>query len=170
MNCPQCTADLQRAAYEGVPLHTCNSCGGEFVGGEELGRIVRNRRERFSEALREALADHKPRFGHTASEPHRHLECPACGHTMSVVNYAGDSGIFVDSCHICGGLWLDHEELEKVQVIMERWADEAQPQIQALAGQLESARRKAAERASRTFGASRFAFVNALINRLLDAA
>jgi Zn-finger nucleic acid-binding protein len=151
-------------------MQACDGCGGEFIGGEELARIVRNKRESFSEPLHEALANRKPDFGHVGSQPQRNLECPACGHTMSLVNYAGDSGIFVDTCPMCSGLWLEHEELEKIQVIMERWADESQPQIQALAGQLEQARRRAAERAGRGFRGSRFAFVNAIINKLLDAA
>ena len=53
---------------------------------------------------------------------------------------------------------------------MERWADEAKPQIQALAGKLEMARRNAAGNTAGSFSGSRFAFVNALINRLMDAA
>ncbi len=170
MHCPQCSSDLQAAVYEGVPIHTCNACGGEFVGGEEFGRIVQHRKEAFGADLTAAVSQRKPTFGHTATQPTRSRCCPACGQNMKLVNYAGDSGIFVDRCDVCGGLWLDHEELEKVQIVMEKWADEAQPQIQAIAGELEKARRLAAERTSNTFSGSRFAFVNALINRLLDAA
>ncbi len=170
MHCPQCSSELQAADYEGVPIHTCDACGGEFVAGEEFARIVQNRREAFGADLTTAVAEHKPTFGQTAMQPERSLGCPACGQKMKLVNYAGDSGIYVDRCDVCGGLWLDHEELEKVQIVMEKWADEAQPQIQAIAGELEKARRTAAQRTSNTFSGSRFAFVNALINRLLDAA
>ena len=170
MYCPQCAAGLQAAEYEGVPIRTCDTCGGEFMGGEELARIVQTRQEQFSDQLTAALAQRKPMFGATATQPDRSLNCPACGRPMKVVNYAGDSGIFVDRCDVCSGLWLDREELEKVQIVMEKWADEAQPQLQAIAGRLEQARREAARRTSGTFGGSRFAFVNALINRLLDAA
>ncbi len=170
MHCPQCAAGLQATVYEGVPIHTCNTCGGEFVGGEEFRRIVDNRNERFDAAIQEEMAACKPSFGTPSSQPDRSLPCPACGQPMTVANYAGDSGIFVDRCEVCSGLWLDHAELEKVQIVMERWADEAKPQIQALAGKLEMARRNAADNASGSFSGSRFAFVNALINRLLDAA
>ncbi len=170
MECPQCSAGLQATAYEGVPMHTCESCGGEFVGGEELGRIVDNRKATFDAGMKDELTDCKPSFGAVSSQPDRSLSCPACGHPMTVSNYAGDSGIFVDRCEVCSGLWLDHAELEKVQIIMERWADEAKPRIQALAGKLEQARRTAADNAAGSFRGSRFAFVNALINRLLDAA
>ena len=170
MQCPQCAANLQSTVYEGVPIHTCNTCGGEFVGGEEFRRIVDNRKERFDAKMQDELAACKPTFGVVSSQPDRSLTCPACGQSMKVANYAGDSGIFVDRCDVCSGLWLDHEELEKVQIVMERWAEDAKPQIQAIAGQLEMARRKAADSGTGSFRGSRFAFVNALINRLLDAA
>ena len=170
MQCPQCTADLQATVYEGVPIHTCDTCGGEFVGGEEFRRIVDDHKETFDAKMQDELAGCKPSFGAVSSQPDRSLPCPACGQPMTVANYAGDSGIFVDRCEVCSGLWLDHAELEKVQIVMERWADEAKPQIRALAGKLETARRNAAENAEGSFSGSRFAFVNALINRLLDAA
>ena len=96
--------------------------------------------------------------------------CPSCNGSMRVTNYCGDSGVCVDRCDACGGLWLDHLELEKVQVLLEQWADDAPAQIQAVAGELENVRRETAERLDNAFAGSRFAFVNALINRFLDAA
>jgi Zn-finger nucleic acid-binding protein len=170
MHCPRCTSSLAPTVYEGVPIHACEECGGEFLGGEELARIVRTRQQEFRRELKAAIAGHTPAFGGAGARQDRALVCPACEGSMMVVNYGGDSGIFVDRCDICGGLWLDHEELEKVQIVMEKWADEAPTQIQAIAGDLEAARRRAAHSTSRAFGGSRFSFVNAIINRLLDAA
>jgi hypothetical protein len=53
---------------------------------------------------------------------------------------------------------------------MEQFEDDAPEQIRKIASQLDQARRETAESISRTFAGSRFAFVNAVINRLLDAA
>jgi Zn-finger nucleic acid-binding protein len=170
MQCPQCSSSLASTLYEGVPIHTCATCGGEFIGGEELGRIVQTRQEQFSAELQDSMIGHEPSFGGTVTQPQRQLCCPACDGPMQVINYSGDSGIFVDRCAVCGGLWLDHEELEKVQFVMEKWADEAPAQLQAIAGELEMARRKAADAAGKSFSGSRFSFVNAIVNRLLDAA
>ena len=86
---------------------------------------------------------------------------------MVVTNYGGNSGVYVDRCPGCGSLWLDQQQLEKIQVLMEKWADEAPHELAKIAGKLEAARRRAAPKG---FEGSRFAFVNALINRLLDAA
>ena len=54
MQCPQCSSTLDPTTYEDVLIHACNSCGGEFIGGEELGHIVRTRQERFSTELKKA--------------------------------------------------------------------------------------------------------------------
>lgn len=170
MNCPQCSSPLQQTVYEDVPIHACDSCGGEFIGGEKLGQIVRTRQEQFSPQLMSMLAEHRPTFGGADSQPQRSLCCPGCGEPMSVVNYGGDSGVFVDRCESCDGLWLDHQELEKVQIVMERWADEALQKLQAVAGELEMARSRARHNTDNAFTGSRFSFVNALINRVLDAA
>jgi Zn-finger nucleic acid-binding protein len=161
---------MRDVAYEGVRIHTCDGCGGEFIGSGELALIVRTRNERFPEAEAVDLSQIKPTFGVPASEKERTLSCPECASSMSVVNYGGDSGIFVDRCSACGGLFLDSGELENVQILMEHWADQAPQQIRSIAGELELTRRKAAEAGSNAFRGSRFSFVNALINRFLDAA
>ncbi len=170
MKCPQCSSFLQPSTYEGAFIYSCNSCGGEFMGGETLAYIVRTRQERFSAALTEMLAERTPVFGVPDAETTRSLICPTCGEPMEVLNYAVDSGIFVDRCVGCEGIWLDHQELEKIQIIMEKWSTEAPQQLQAVSGKLEISRQKAAEKTPNAFAGSRFAFINALINRFLDAA
>ena len=170
MQCPQCGATLTPTAYEDVPIHTCETCGGELIGGEELSRIVRVRQVQFDERLKAEFEQHRPTFGGTGSRPRKALTCPACHGAMAPVNYGGDSGVFVDRCPVCSTVWLDHEELERVQIVMEQWADDAPAQLRAIAGELELARQRAAERTKGAFGGSRFAFVNAIVNRFLDAA
>jgi Zn-finger nucleic acid-binding protein len=154
--------------YEGVRVHTCDGCGGEFVGSVELAEIVNRRELRFGEDLRRVLRDRQPIFGVPCAEVERTLVCPDCDNDMQVLNYACDTGVFVDRCPVCGGIWLAHEELEKVQVLMERWEDEAPEQIRGIAQDLEEARQSAA--GDGVFKGSRFGFVNALINGILDAA
>ncbi len=170
MRCPECQAELSEERYEGMRIFACRSCGGEFVGAEELMRIIETREERFDPQLLEELADREPVYGVPSDSVDRQVICPACENPMGVVNYAGDSEVLVDKCGACGGVWLDHEELEKVQILMEKWQDAAPAKIQEIAGELEEARRLAAQQTQRAFEGSRFSFVNALINRVLDAA
>lgn len=169
MKCPQCAQELKQVTYETVAIHTCASCGGEFIGTPELGHIVRARQERFSPELRELLAQRTPRPG-VAADAHPALCCPGCGEPMTVISYGGDSGVFVDRCASCDGMWLDCEELQRIQVLQERWAEEAPDQLKQISVDLEKARWEVAQATSSAFAGSRFAFINALINRYLDAA
>lgn len=171
MNCPTCRQRLAETTYEGVKIHACGACGGEFLGPAEIAHVVKVREETFPASLHDALAAHEPTFGLSPDESTRGLACPGCRTPMHLVNYCGDTGVHVDRCPSSSGVWLDHGELEKIQVLMERWRDEAPERIRALSETLEAARRDAAARTeSGGFSGSRFAFVNALINRFLDAA
>jgi len=170
LNCPACTAPLQPVDYEGASIHTCNGCGGEFLAGTALAHIVHTRDETFAPDIRLATEERSPTQGIPDSESKRQVDCPACSNPMNVVNYATDTGIYIDKCAACGGVWLDGSELEHIQALSERWQDEAPEQIRGIASQLETARQRAAANAGASFQGSRFAFVNAVINRLLDAA
>ncbi len=170
MNCPVCKGALRPIDYEGVCIHTCDACGGEFLGSSEMRHVVGTREERFPADLRQELDTQTPTPGLASDEPDRQLCCPSCATEMTLINYCNDTGVHVDRCPSCEGVWLDQEELERIQILVERWADQAPEQIRAIAGDLETARHRAAEQTSATFHGSRFSFVNALINRVLDAA
>jgi len=167
---PVSDAPLRAVTYEGVTIYTDNVSGGELIGPEQLQQVVATRHERFGPEFEAFAQSRDPVFGVPMDENERQLECPVCEGAMNVINYAGDTAIFVDKCGSCGAVWLDHEELEKIQTTCERWADAAPERIRAIAGRLETARREAVKSSEGAFQGSRFAFVNALINRVLDAA
>jgi len=170
MQCPKCGTALRAVVYEGASIHTCDGCGGEVITPDALRHVVETRDKRFSPELQAQLAERTPTFGVPVDECDRSLSCPACAGSMRVVNYCGDSGVYIDRCERCTSTFLDHEELEKVQAIMEKFEDEAPEQLRAIAGELEQTRRETAEASSRAFAGSRFSFINAVINRFLDAA
>lgn len=170
MNCPACTHTLRTCSYESVEIETCDGCGGEFVSGDEMRHIVRVREERFSDPQRASVAGRRPMFGIADADATTRFCCPTCRVPMNPINYAGDSGVVVDRCPSCAGMWLEQSELEKVQVLMERWQDEAPARIDASRGALAQALEESRKDVSGTFSGSRFSFVNALVNRYLDAA
>ncbi|MHC5027271.1 MAG: TFIIB-type zinc ribbon-containing protein [Planctomycetota bacterium] len=170
MKCPCCAASLETLEYEGVSIMTCPGCNGEFIAPDELAHVVTTRSERFQPSTLRAVSDRAPVFGVPAEEQARQLDCPACGDSMRVLNYATDTGICVDRCDGCGGIWLDDQELEKVQALLEDWADRARDQIALIAPRLDDARRSSNSPGGGAFDGSRFAFVNAVINRILDSA
>ena len=170
MKCPVCESNLKRAEYEGVNIDVCETCGGEFLDADELGHIVRVREKLFSEEERSALEQRKPVFGVPMEERRRSLRCPKCNGKMDTINYSTDSGVYVDRCRDCGGFWLDADELEQVQMLQEYWAQQGPVVARQMAAELEQARQKAASLTGNAYAGSRFSFINALINRFLDAA
>jgi Zn-finger nucleic acid-binding protein len=168
MDCVQCTRPLRGLDYEGATIHSCDGCGGEFLGDDALAHVIEAREARFEPDENDALW--RPAFGVPECARRRRVECPRCATVMEVGNYGGDSGVFIDRCPDCGGVWLDHAELERVQRLAELAADRAGDQLRAIAKELDAARRESDARVRDAFQGSRFAFVNALINRLLDVA
>jgi Zn-finger nucleic acid-binding protein len=156
--------------YEGVAIQTCDGCGGEFVAPASILRIVQTREVVFGEKFRALFADHQPVFGIPAGQTERKLHCPGCNGPMRLLNFAVDTGVCVDRCDACGGIWLDNQELEKLQIIIEIFQDRLPEQLKAISFKLEDARHRAAASCRKCFRGSRFAFVNAMLNRLLDAA
>ena len=123
MECPKCQDVLCTIEYEGIEVETCPACGGEWIDTDELGKVVKIREVKFNEAERRAIAESTTFTGVKLADVDRDLTCPKCGATTDPVNYGGETGIIVDRCASCGGFWLDAEELEKVQMLVEGWED-----------------------------------------------
>ncbi len=170
MNCPSCSAPLKEIHFEGVKLHSCDGCGGEFVTPEALAHIVNTRDEKFTPAMRKTVAGRKPVAGIPADMPLRKMTCPACGSKTTTMNYAVDTGVCVDRCDVCGGIWLDKDELEHIQIILEQAEDAFPTKMTAAQRELQKAKEQASSQTSGAFEASRLSFVNAIVNRFLDAA
>ena len=170
MNSPITGTPMRPVEYEGCLIYECPDTGGELLSGDALAHIVRVREETFDQATVTNVEPFNPLFGQPVAETENLLDCPCCGTSMQVVNYGGDTGIFIDKCPKCSAVWLDNEELEKIQILMEHWQDQAPEQIGHIAGRLEQARQEAASLSDHAFAGSRFSIVNALINRFLDAA
>lgn len=171
MLCPRCPGEnLRTVRYEGVAVDTCDSCGGEFLDHDELGHIVQVREARIPQRVRSMVEGREPVHGVAVEHRDHKTTCPKCATTMQVLNYCGDSGVLIDRCPGCGGFWVDTDELEMIQAFQEDWEARAPRAIQEVAAQLEAARRENALGLNRVFQGSRFAFINALINRFLDAA
>jgi Zn-finger nucleic acid-binding protein len=91
-------------------LDVCHSCGGIWFDHHELEKIN---------------ADY-PNADHTVAtfvyDPHARVDenrarsCPRCdGATLEQKLYNLGSGVIMDCCPRCKGIWLDHGELEKIR-------------------------------------------------------
>lgn len=170
MRCPIDGRELTMMEYEGAVILTCDSCGGELISGDALAHIVRTRQMQFGELWPQLMQHSRPVSGVPAKSVQRGLCCPVCAAKMTTLNYFRTTDVLLDKCSQCGAVWLDQKELEQVQTLMEQWQDQAPGQLAAVSMKLEQERKRAAATGESAFAGSRFSFVNAIVNRLVDAA
>ena len=113
MRCPACERRLLRLKTGSVTLDTCHGCGGIWFDHGELEKV--NQEQPDPDEL---IADFPVRPNVRATEnPTR--PCPRCETaTLAQKLYSLGSGVILDTCPQCHGLWLDRGELEKIREIL----------------------------------------------------
>jgi Zn-finger nucleic acid-binding protein len=108
--CPRCNIPLSVEEHGDIHMENCRHCGGRWLSMEDLKAIV--------EVI--ALRSESPiaRQGVDLTDVRQDAPCPRCGVPMEPFNYAADSGIILDKCHHCDGLWLDGGDLERVLAVV----------------------------------------------------
>lgn len=92
------------------------------------------------------------------------MRCPKCpAQDLVPFKYASNSGIILDKCPACAGIWLDKHELELVQALVEDWKIRVHHDASRFGGALESARVKSEKQADPLTGLPRFGFVVAIL-------
>jgi len=130
MTCPSCGAGLSQADYEGLRVSVCSSCGGRLASPAEVSKILARREVAFSaeqqrlaevlgaggDQLRRAalLARGRPGVGLIA--------CPKCAKTMMRRHFSYEHAVEIDYCSICDLFWFEKDELEALQILVERQA------------------------------------------------
>ncbi|MEW6095715.1 MAG: zf-TFIIB domain-containing protein [bacterium] len=119
--CPRCHKELREINYEGVKVDICYTCGGKWCDNDELYQIIKLREKKFADLdFEEVTAKREDAKFSIASELVDCLPCPICNHLMERINYSYTSGVIIDRCRKNHGIWLDKDELEKLQVFVER--------------------------------------------------
>jgi len=108
MICPNCKQNLKELEYKEFKIDGCENCGGFWFDRDEL-RGVKDKEDKFLKWLDIDLWKEEAKI--KAKESSK--LCPKDGEHLYVVEY-GDSGIEVDICQKCEGLWLDGGEFRKI--------------------------------------------------------
>lgn len=116
MNCPRCGNELLPANLSEVPVHECAECHGVWFERGELELTADQTAPNLAWMDFEMWKDQEL-FNVAESA----LKCPADGQGLAAIHY-GETGVVVDHCVKCGGVWLDAGEFEN---LIEALKDEA---------------------------------------------
>jgi Zn-dependent protease with chaperone function/Zn-finger nucleic acid-binding protein len=126
-HCPRCRIPLVDTFYEGVAVQACGRCGGKLVDSSSMNRIILRREVAFSDALlakarkfREAFLLNPVKKHRTKEKDAHSISCPDCGYRMLARPYNYQYFIPVDKCLSCSKIWFDADELEILQILIEK--------------------------------------------------
>jgi len=127
--CPRCHAPLAETFYEGVAVQGCGRCGGRLLASSHMDRIILRREVAFSDALLAKAKEFRQQFLLNPLKKQRAKEkdaekiyCPSCGQRMRTRPYSYQYFIPVDKCLSCYKIWFDADELELLQILIEKKA------------------------------------------------
>lgn len=137
--CPRCDGKLAARSYAEMDVDECDACGGVFIEGSMMDRIVAARCS-AAHGLHLALPERR----RDAESEVRYVECPACRKLMNRQVFGRISGVVVDVCKQ-HGVWFDAGELSDALEFVARggMGRSRQREQDALAEQLRAAARSA---------------------------
>jgi Zn-dependent protease with chaperone function/Zn-finger nucleic acid-binding protein len=128
-HCPRCRTLLTETFYEGVVVQACGRCGGKLIASSHVPRIILRREVAFSDDLlakarefrqQSLLNPVKKQRARDRAAPG--LLCPSCGQSMLARPYNYQYFVPVDKCLACYKIWFDADELELLQILVEKKA------------------------------------------------
>lgn len=131
MLCPRCKKTLDKVIFHNVDVDYCPYCLGAFFEEKELD-WAKNEKDKDLRWLDIDLWENKEKF----KISYGIRLCPNCRVPLYEVYY-GDSGIIVDVCNLCKGIWLERGEFKKIIEYMKATAN-----YKIMANYLENLRRE----------------------------
>ena len=117
MNCPHCKIKLLSAILHNIEVDYCPQCFGLWFEEDEL-RWAKDEKDKDLKWLDIDLWKDEKKF----KISYGIRLCPSCRLPLYEVYY-GDSGIIVDVCNLCQGIWLDRAEFKKITNWLKERAD-----------------------------------------------
>ena len=169
MKCPRCTSLLRSIEYDGVQSEVCSNCKGEWLHAGELQKIVQHHDEVFSHEEIASLDAVNKQIFTAEKDDHDELNCPHCeGVRMEHFNYGDTSGIILDKCPKCGGIWTDNEELTKVEEVVDGWKTHLGEDVAKYGSILQKIEVQEQKQLDQAVSISRFGFVNSVLRQFCE--
>ncbi|HEY3932966.1 MAG TPA: zf-TFIIB domain-containing protein [Verrucomicrobiae bacterium] len=170
MNCPRCkNSVLKSVEYDNQKVEVCPTCKGEWLFAGELQKIVEHHDEVFTpEEIASLDAVNKEIF--TAEKDDcDELNCPACGDVrMEHFNYGDTSGIILHKCNECDGIWMDKDQLTKIEEVVDGWKSDLAKDEGKYDSVLQKIDVEEQKELDQAVSISRFGFVNRVLRRFCE--
>jgi len=96
----------------GVWIDRCDMCGGVWFDSGELNDYLRDRVEKDSSVPHASVVPDGPSAYRAPGSRISDIQCPRCREPLSRFNFAYDSGVILDRCNRCSGLWVERGKLK----------------------------------------------------------
>jgi len=117
--CPACNHPLNDERYEAVAVAVCARCRAYWVGNEEFLEILRRRERLFADSEIERVLTAEMRGPSGRPAPPRRMKCPVCADVLQAALHPYSSRIAIDRCPRGCGVYLDEEECDHLQILVE---------------------------------------------------
>jgi len=108
MNCPCCSTELKSKMIEDIQVDECPDCKGTWFEEGQL-RQAKDLSDSDLNWIDFEIWKHQDK----ASARSKDIACPHCRKTLVTIDY-GDTGVEIDYCPQCKGIWLDKGEFKKI--------------------------------------------------------
>lgn len=169
MKCPRCGSILTSVVYDDETVEVCPSCKGEWLQAGELQKLVEHHHEIFT-AEEFASVDAVSKEIFTAEkDDHDELNRPCCENVqMEHFNYGDTSGIILHKCPDCGGIWMDKDQLQKVEEVVDGWKRDLNEDAAKYGPVLQKVEAEEQKDLDKSVSISRFGFVNSVLRRFCE--
>jgi len=169
MKCPRCHSVLQPVEYDGQTVEVCPDCKGEWLAAGELQKIAEHHDEVFTPREIASLDAVNKEILTAEKDDHDELICPACDDVpMEHFNYADTSGIILHKCTECDGIWMDKDELKKIEELVDGWKADLDQDTAKYGTVLQKIEVEEEKELDRDVSISRFGFVNRVLRRFCE--
>ncbi|RPI18949.1 MAG: hypothetical protein EHM58_03575 [Ignavibacteriae bacterium] len=120
MKCPIDKTELENQKYESiVTADVCPECEGMFLDKGELEQIESMITDDYKNNLSNLPDDIEEAYEMSKQESAPAINCPKCDAEMERKEYGYSSQILIDQCTNCGGIWLNKNEIQQIELFYE---------------------------------------------------
>ncbi|NNE58451.1 MAG: hypothetical protein HKN36_10105 [Hellea sp.] len=118
--CPVDDFTLKQETYEGVTIDICPHCNGVWLDAGELEAVQNVQASDFRDVPTNSVMDHvNAAEGMAEAKSEGPRGCVVCSESLEKKEYAFASQVMIDQCPKGHGMWLDRDELARLEMFYE---------------------------------------------------